>query len=116
MAAEISSDIIDIRRHLHRHPELSFHELETSAFICKKLEEIGISCQAMAGTGVAGTIRGGLGPGRVIALRADMDALAIDDQKRTDYRSQNRGVMHACGHDAHTAMLLIKDYIIFLLN
>ena len=106
MAAEISSDIIDIRRHLHRHPELSFHELETSAFICKKLEEIGISCQAMAGTGVAGTIRGGLGPGRVIALRADMDALAIDDQKRTDYRSQNRGVMHACGHDAHTAMLL----------
>lgn len=106
MAAEISSDIIDIRRHLHRHPELSFHELETSAFICKKLEEMGISCQTMAGTGIVGIIRGGLGPGRVIALRADMDALAIDDQKRTDYRSQNRGVMHACGHDAHTAMLL----------
>lgn len=106
MAVDISSDIIDIRRHLHRHPELSFHEFETSAYIRQKLEELDIPCQVVAGTGVLATIHGGLGPGRVIALRADMDALAIDDQKTTDYRSQNRGVMHACGHDAHTAMLL----------
>lgn len=106
MAVEISSDIIDIRRHLHRHPELSFHEFETSAFIRQKLEELGIPYQVVAETGVLATIHGGLGLGRVIALRADMDALAIDDQKTTDYRSQNRGVMHACGHDAHTAMLL----------
>lgn len=106
MAAEISSDIINIRRHLHRHPELSFHEFETSAFVCQKLEELDIPCQLVAETGVLATIHGGLGPGRVIALRAEMDALSIDDQKTTDYRSQNRGVMHACGHDAHTAMLL----------
>ena len=106
MAAEISSDIINIRRHLHRHPELSFHEFETSVFVCQKLEELDIPCQLVAETGVLATIHGGLGPGRVIALRADMDALAIDDQKTTDYRSQNRGVMHACGHDAHTAILL----------
>lgn len=106
MAAEISSDIIDIRRHLHRHPELSFHEYETSAFIRNKLDEMQIPWKVMAGTGVVATIHGGCGPGRVIALRADMDALAIDDQKTTDYRSQNPGVMHACGHDAHIAMLL----------
>lgn len=106
MAADISSDIIDIRRHLHRHPELSFHEFETSAFIRNKLNEMEIPWKVMADTGVVATINGAGGLGRVIALRADMDALGINDQKKTDYRSQNPGVMHACGHDAHTAMLL----------
>lgn len=106
LATDISNDIIDIRRHLHQHPELSFHEFETSAYIRRKLEELDIPCQVVAETGVLATIHGGLGPGKVIALRADMDALAITDNKETAYRSLNEGVMHACGHDAHTSMLL----------
>jgi amidohydrolase len=106
IASDIREEIIGVRRHLHQYPELSFHEVQTSAYIKRKLDEMGIMWQPVAGTGVLATINGALGAGKVIALRADMDALAIEDKKETEYRSKNKGVMHACGHDAHTAVLL----------
>ncbi|MCW3108264.1 MAG: N-acyl-L-amino acid amidohydrolase, partial [Segetibacter sp.] len=105
-ANKISDTVIRHRRHLHAHPELSFKEYETSAFIKARLEEMGISWKAMAGTGVVALIKGEQPSDRVIALRADMDALPITEGNAVDYVSQNRGVMHACGHDAHTSSLL----------
>lgn len=98
-------EMVKWRRHLHMHPELSYEEKETSNFIAGKLEELGISVtRNVGGHGVVGVIRSGSGP--VVALRADMDALAIQDEKQCEYRSTVPGVMHACGHDAHTAGLL----------
>jgi amidohydrolase len=99
-------DIIAIRRHLHQHPELSFQEFETAKYVAGKLQEMGIAFQAgVAGTGIIATLRG-KGEGKTIALRADMDALPINEQNNVEYKSCNEGVMHACGHDAHTASLL----------
>lgn len=94
------------RRSLHAHPELSFREFNTSKFIKAVLDKQGISWQEMGGTGIVAMIAGELPSERVVALRADMDALPITEQNSTDYISQNKGVMHACGHDAHTASLL----------
>ncbi|MBM7714245.1 amidohydrolase [Bacillus thermophilus] len=96
----------DWRRHLHQYPELSFQEHDTAAFVCEKLKELGnVAIETgVAKTGVVGTISSGSGP--VIALRADMDALPIDEINEHEYRSKRKGVMHACGHDAHTAILL----------
>ncbi len=105
-AAAISEKIISYRRHLHAHPELSFHEYETSAFIKSKLDEIGVAWKAVAGTGVLAIIKGDLLSDKVIALRADMDALPITEANKCAYTSTNPGVMHACGHDFHTASLL----------
>lgn len=97
---------IAAREHLHRHPELSNHEYETSAFIQNCLREAGIENVPVPGmTGVVGIIRGS-GEGKTIALRADMDALPINEHSNRPYRSQVAGVMHACGHDVHTAILL----------
>src|SRR5690554_5385423 len=97
---------IAAREHLHRHPELSDQEFETSKFIQASLEEAGIEYYPVPGmTGVVGIIRGAT-PGKTIALRADMDALPITERSDKPYRSQNEGVMHACGHDVHTAILL----------
>ncbi|MFC4305834.1 amidohydrolase [Cohnella boryungensis] len=94
------------RRHLHRHPELSFQERQTSDLIAGLLEQWGLEVRrGVAGTGIVGRLRGGL-PGRSIALRADIDALPIQDAKDCEYRSSVPGVMHACGHDGHTAQLL----------
>ncbi|TFE31887.1 amidohydrolase [Cohnella luojiensis] len=94
------------RRHLHQNPELSFHEFETSRMIAELLEAWGLEVRrGVAGTGIVAKLRGGL-PGRTIALRADIDALSIQDVKDCSYRSQVSGVMHACGHDGHTAQLL----------
>ncbi len=95
------------RRDLHAHPEFGFEEKRTSAFVAAKLREFGLDevAEGIGGTGVVGTLRRGNG-NRAIALRADMDALRITEQANHGYASQNPGVMHACGHDGHTTMLL----------
>ncbi|WP_234187319.1 M20 aminoacylase family protein [Shinella sp. NM-101] len=95
------------RRDLHAHPEFGFEEVRTAAFVARKLREFGLDevVEGVGGTGVVGTLRRGAG-NRSIALRADMDALRITEQGDRAYRSQASGVMHACGHDGHTAMLL----------
>ncbi|MEF2964567.1 M20 family metallopeptidase [Paenibacillus sp. M1] len=103
--------MVEDRRYLHRHPELSFMERETSAFVEKRLRKLGIDTAAgIGGFGVVGKIRG-TKPGKTVALRADMDALPIQDEKACEYASQIPGVMHACGHDGHTATLLaVAEY------
>jgi amidohydrolase len=104
---QILDEIIAVRRHLHQHPELSFHEFETSKFVQSKLDEYGISYSAgIVETGIIGLIKGEKGSGKCIALRADLDALPIQELNEVNYKSQHDGVMHACGHDVHTAMLL----------
>jgi amidohydrolase len=101
------NEVVSIRRHLHMNPELSFHEFETAKFVASKLKEMNISFQDnVAGTGLVGIIRGKNDNGKVVALRADMDALPIHEANQVEYKSNNDGVMHACGHDAHTASLL----------
>ena len=107
LASEYLQEVTDIRRHLHRHPELSFKEFETAKFIAEKLTEYGIPFQdKVARTGIVALIKGKDPESRVVALRADMDALPIKEKSDTDYCSVNEGVMHACGHDAHIACLL----------
>lgn len=106
LAGSIFNDVVANRRHLHSHPELSFHEVETSAFVAKKLDEMGLQYQRMADNGLVALIKGEKPSDKVVALRADMDALPILEANDVPYRSQNTGVMHACGHDAHTSSLL----------
>ena len=106
LANQIHADAIANRRHLHAHPELSFHEYETSAFVAKKLDELGIEYKKMANTGLVALIKGSKPSDAVVALRADMDALPIVEANDVEYKSQNPGVMHACGHDVHTSSLL----------
>ncbi len=117
LAGEYLDDVVAIRRHLHMHPELSFKEKETAAFIAGKLDEMGIPyTPGIAKTGIVAMI-GGNDPGsKTIALRADMDALPIVEQNKTEYRSRNEGVMHACGHDAHMASLLGAAHILHQLR
>ena len=98
--------ITALRRWFHSHPELSLKEYNTAARVEEELNAIGIPTRRVGETGVLGTIRGGRGSGRKIILRADIDALPIQDEKTVSYASQCPGVMHACGHDAHTAALL----------
>ncbi len=107
LAQALAPQFIKVRRHLHAHPELSYQEYETSRFIKERLEEWNIPFRApVAGTGIVGLIRGKYPDKKVIALRADMDALPITEANKVAYRSQNEGVMHACGHDVHTTCLL----------
>lgn len=106
LAASYAPDIIAIRHHLHAHPELSYKEFETSAFVRRQLDAYGIPWKIMADTGVVGIIEGRNPSSRVIALRADMDALPIHEENQVPYRSVHPGVMHACGHDVHTSCLL----------
>lgn len=106
LAQQYASAFIDIRRHLHAHPELSYQEFETSKFVQGKLTEFGIPFEVKATTGVVGLIKGKNPSSRIIALRADMDALPIKEENDIPYKSKNEGVMHACGHDVHTACLL----------
>ncbi len=106
LASAYAADTIAIRHHLHAHPELSYKEFETSKFVQHKLHELGIPHTVMAGTGVVGLIEGKDPASRTIALRADIDALPIYEENNVPYRSQNDGVMHACGHDVHTSCLL----------
>lgn len=118
-AADLFDETVAMRRHLHRHPELSFHESATSAYVAERLREIGIpfktgfgSFGGEAGHGIVGLIEGGK-PGRTVGLRADMDALPITEDASHEVRSQNEGVMHACGHDLHTASLLTACKILW---
>jgi len=106
LADKYSEEFIQVRRHLHAHPELSYQEFETSKFVREKLNSFGIETQVLATTGVVGIIEGKNPHKRVIALRADMDALPITEENNVEYRSKNDGVMHACGHDVHTSCLL----------
>ena len=106
IAATIHSKVIKNRRYLHAHPELSFNEYGTSAFIKAKLDEMQIAWKEMAGTGIVGIIEGKKTSDKVVALRADIDALPITEANGIDYASKNDGVMHACGHDVHTSSLL----------
>ncbi|WP_412778208.1 M20 aminoacylase family protein [Thalassospira lucentensis] len=105
--AEFHDDMIQWRQHLHAHPELSYQENETAKFVAEKLRSYGIEVtEGVGGTGVVGVLHGTQAGGRSIGLRADMDALAIEERNDFAHRSTNDGVMHACGHDGHTAMLL----------
>src|SRR5207248_3142218 len=106
--------VIKNRRYIHEHPELSNQEVETAKFVAMHLKELGIEVQTgIAKTGVVGVLKGGK-PGPVVALRADMDALPVTEEVDLPFKSKVRatfdgkevGVMHACGHDAHTSMLL----------
>ena len=106
LAKQFAPETIDIRRHLHAHPELSYKEFQTSAFVQEKLKSLGIPFEIKATTGVVGMIKGKNPDKRVIALRADMDALPIKEENSVPYKSLNDGVMHACGHDAHISILL----------
>ncbi len=107
LAGDIHEEVIAIRRHLHQHPELSFQEVQTGQFIAKKLKEFGIPFEhGIAENGVVGLIKGKHPDKKVIALRADIDALPITEANEVPYKSKNEGVMHACGHDVHTSSLL----------
>ena len=107
LASKYQSDIVACRRHLHKNPELSFHEFNTQKFVEAKLNEYGIkNIQRMANTGVVALVEGKNPSKKIIALRGDMDALPIKETNNVEYKSVNEGVMHACGHDVHTSSLL----------
>lgn len=106
LSKQIFPEVVANRRHLHSNPEISFEEFETSIFIQNKLDQIGLPWEIKAHTGVVALLRGNLTSDKTIALRADMDALPINEVAGREYGSMNPGKMHACGHDAHTASLL----------
>jgi amidohydrolase len=106
LAKQYAPEFVAVRHHLHAHPELSYKEFETSKFVRQKLSESGINFDIMATTGVVSLIKGRNPSQKTIALRADMDALPIREENDVPYKSQNEGVMHACGHDVHTSILL----------
>ena len=100
------SEVVSWRRYMHQHPELSFKETKTAQYIKEKLTSFGIEVKTnIGGNGLIGILKGDK-PGKTIALRADFDGLPIHDEKEVPYKSKNPGVMHACGHDGHTAALL----------
>lgn len=106
LAARYKNDVISIRHHLHAHPELSYQEFETSSFIQSELRKYGIPFQILGNTGVVGLIEGVNPQKRTIALRADIDALPIQEENNVPYKSTKPGIMHACGHDVHTSCVL----------
>lgn len=107
LAEAAFNSVLADRRHLHKNPELSFKEFQTQQFVWGRLDEIGITNKVkIAETGIVAMIEGKNPSAKIIALRADMDALPIQETNKTDYVSQNAGVMHACGHDVHTSSLL----------
>ncbi len=106
LAKAYAAEFIAVRRHLHAHPELSYQEFETSLFVQEQLRVMGIGFEQKATTGLVALIEGKDPSSRVIALRADMDALQIQEENQVSYCSVNDGVMHACGHDVHTSILL----------
>ncbi len=105
-ARAIEPEIIKTRREIHRSPELAYHEDATAKLVADRLESLGVEVKrGVGGTGVLGILRGSR-KGRVVALRADMDALPLEEMVDVEFRSKVKGVMHACGHDTHVAMLL----------
>jgi hippurate hydrolase len=106
LAKRYSPEYISVRHHLHANPELSYQEFETSAFVQARLKEMGIPFEVKAKTGVIGMLRGKNPEKRFVALRADMDALPIREENNIPYKSKKEGLMHACGHDVHTSILL----------
>ncbi len=106
LSQQYQQEFINVRHHLHSHPELSYQEFETSKFVQQRLAQFNIPYSVKATTGVVGLIKGRNPESRVIALRADMDALQIQEENDVPYKSINEGVMHACGHDVHTTCLL----------
>ncbi len=111
---EIMPGVVADRRDFHENPELSFQEERTAGIVADRLRSLGVEDirTGIAGFGVTGLIRGGKGDGKVVLLRADMDALPIDEQTGAEYASKTAGVMHACGHDAHTAILMATARIL----
>lgn len=112
LSHHIFEEVVGYRQHLHANPELSFKEFQTSAYIKGILTDWGIPFTEMANTGVVGLIKGELPSDKIIALRADMDALPILEANEKPYVSKNAGVMHACGHDVHSSSLLGTAYIL----
>lgn len=106
LAAKYADEFIEVRHHLHENPELSYQEFETSKFVQQRLASLGIPFEVKASTGVIGLIQGKNPASRIIALRADMDALPILEENDVPYKSKQPGIMHACGHDVHTTCLL----------
>lgn len=105
-SSNIMEEVVEIRRHLHRHPEIGLSEFKTSDFIADRLLSMGYEVtRGLAGTGVVATLRHG-NSGKSVGIRADIDALPIHEETGADYASETPGMMHACGHDGHTAMLL----------
>lgn len=105
LAELLTGDVVEYRRHFHRNPELAYEEVRTTEYVARELERAGIAYRLFEPTGLLGTITGG-NDGPTVLLRADMDALPIEEQSGACFASENKGVMHACGHDCHTAMLL----------
>ena len=106
LAKQLAPELIEVRRYLHAHPELSYKEFKTSAYIQQQLTTLNIPFEVKATTGVIGLIKGKNPDKRVVALRGDMDALPISEENDVPYKSVNPGIMHACGHDVHTTCLL----------
>jgi amidohydrolase len=101
------ADVLAMRRHLHMHPELSYQEVETASFVAAQLKGLGLEVQTgIGGHGITAFIKGKNPDSRLVALRADMDALPIREQNEVSYKSKHEGIMHACGHDVHTSSLL----------
>lgn len=105
-------EMVEIRRYLHQHPELSFKEVKTAAYIANYYKQLGIEYKAnVGGNGVVARVKGAK-PGKIVALRADFDALPIQEETNLPFKSVNAGVMHACGHDGHTATLLVLGKVL----
>jgi len=108
----LKDEVISLRRNFHMHPELGFREVRTAKIVGNYLSELGLDVKTgVARTGVVGILKG-KGKGKTILLRADMDALPIEEMSSISYKSVNKGVMHACGHDGHTAMLLVAAKVL----
>lgn len=103
---ELEEELITLRRDFHMHPELGYEEYRTSQIVFEYLSSLGLEVKKIAKTGVVGLLRGKQ-PGKTVMLRADMDALPQEEEAEVSFKSVNKGVMHACGHDGHTAMLLV---------
>jgi amidohydrolase len=107
LSVEYARDVVVMRRHIHAHPELSYQEFNTARYVVAQLKSFGLNpAEGVATTGVVAEIKGNNPEKKTVALRADMDALPITEANDVPYKSQNPGVMHACGHDVHTASLL----------
>ena len=103
---KIQNELVELRRYFHEHPELPWEEFNTQKKIMEYLDELGIPYQESSKTGVIATIKGPHSSDKILGIRADIDALPITEQAACEWKSQNEGKMHACGHDTHITMLL----------